>query len=166
MSKTSLQGGSFTAETNGEVVRRLRGEIKQRELEEAAGIPRGNLTRMETGKSVSIKLINKLAEHFKVHPKILLSDSALKITGDLLSDLATLRGVRIDFVANREDREKIVWIEECIYCHIQPDGEIEYKACQSENSLDNQHKFGKVSRNASDFQVLPVPDNSELVMIK
>lgn len=100
MAETSNFGGSLTAKVNSTKLKELRGNRKQSDIEVACGIPKGQLTRSENNKPLSIKHIIKLGEFHKVHPNELLSEEGMRTTGELLTDLATLRGVKIDFGAH------------------------------------------------------------------
>jgi transcriptional regulator with XRE-family HTH domain len=146
VAKTSARGGTLTAQANGAKLKQLRGERKQKEIEKGAGIPSGQLTRFETGKPVGIKYLNRLAEFYHVAPVELLSEEGLRTTGELLTDLATLRGVKVDFSTNGNVIRPTEWVEECIYCHKERenvDSNLEF--CPNENSPDREHKFGKVA---------------------
>lgn len=109
VANTSARGGTLTAQANSAKLRDLRGERKQKEIERGCGIPSGQLTRFETGKPVGIKYLIKLADFYsKLHgvhiaPAELLSEKGLSTTGELLTDLATLRGVKIDFSSSNGD---------------------------------------------------------------
>lgn len=103
MAQTGLMGGAFTVKPNGErlqALRKTRTKMKQPELEDALGIPHGQLTRIETGKPSSIKYILKLAAHFDTTPAEITDPEGLVNTKDVLVDLATLHGVKIDFGGN------------------------------------------------------------------
>lgn len=107
MAKDSIRGGTLTAKTNGSKLARLRQarKLKQRDVEEELGIPRGQLTRFETGKLVGIKYILKLASFYGEKPKDLLDSEGITSTSDLLTDLAKLHGARLDFSENGNNSE-------------------------------------------------------------
>lgn len=100
MATNSSRGGTLTAYANGARLKQLRGNRKQSEIEDACGIPHGQLTRFETGKPVSITNLLTLAGFYQVEPASLLSEEGLKTTGELLALLAKLRGVTVNFASS------------------------------------------------------------------
>lgn len=113
MATTSTRGGTLTAKANGPRLTKLRvaKKLKQREVEVELDIPRGQLTRFETGKPVGIKYLLKLADFYEVPPKELLDLNGIATTSTLLTDLAKLHGVTIDFGTNGEHSK-----EQCEEC--------------------------------------------------
>lgn len=102
MANKSACGGSLTAKPDGAKLKLLRGKTKQHIVEVACGMSSGYLTRFENSKPVSIKMLLKVADYYKVFPKELLSEEGLTNTKELLMDLASIHGVRIDFGTNGE----------------------------------------------------------------
>lgn len=107
MATKSIRGGTLTAQANGRKLMQLRVAkgLKQRDVETEVGIPHGQLTRFETGKPVGIKYLLRLAAYYGQHPKDLLSPEGISTTSDLLTDLAKLHGVKVDFGTNGEHSE-------------------------------------------------------------
>lgn len=102
MATESIRGGTLTTIADGEKLKSLRGDRKQRDVEKATGISPGQLTRFETGKPVGIKYILKLASFYRTPPKDLLDAKGIATTSELLRDLAELHGARLDFSHNGE----------------------------------------------------------------
>lgn len=107
MATKSIRGGTLTAQANGPKLMKLRMSkgLKQRDVETEVGIPYGQLTRFETGKPVGIKYLLRLASYYEQNPKDLLSPEGIASTSGLLTDLARLHGVKIDFGTNGDNSE-------------------------------------------------------------
>lgn len=110
MAQTSARGGTLTAKANGAKLSQLRDarSLKQREVEESLDIPRGQLTRFETGKPVGVKYLLKLADFYGVKPKELLDPEGITTTSELLTDLCRLYEVKIDFSTNGNGNHETV----------------------------------------------------------
>jgi transcriptional regulator with XRE-family HTH domain len=97
MGTTSLSGGSLTVIAKGNHLRELREQkgLKQREVEDAIGIPRMRLSLYERNNSpVSLYHLNKLARFYEVEPKTLVSTESLIKTAELTLELMKFHGFR------------------------------------------------------------------------
>lgn len=91
MGRRNYQGGTFTVSPDGERLKALRGSYPkqppQHEVEKAAGVSRGQLTRYETGKPASAQDLKKLAEFYGVEPAELLSPEGLQMCNEILEEM-------------------------------------------------------------------------------
>lgn len=106
MAQTSARGGTLTARPDGAKLKSLRGDRKQKQVEDDNDIPRGQLTRFETNKPVGIKYLLRLARYYSRPAKELLHQDGVASTSDLLRDLAELHGAKLDFGTNGEHSEE------------------------------------------------------------
>jgi transcriptional regulator with XRE-family HTH domain len=73
-----LKGVTFTVRPDGERLRRLRGMLRQREVEEACGLGLNQLTRFENGLPVNLHVLAALANYYGVSPASLLDEDVLQ----------------------------------------------------------------------------------------
>ena len=99
MAQTGMMGGSLTIAVNGSRLRALRKDrkLKQYEVQEECGLPRGRLTQYENGKPAPIEHLLKLGRFFGCEGRELADPEALRLNKSLMLDLVEFHGARLDY---------------------------------------------------------------------
>lgn len=112
MGRRNYQGGTFTVAPDGERLKALRGaypkQPPQHEVEKAAGVSRGQLTRYETGKPASAADLKKLAEFYGVEPAELLSPEGLEMCNQILDEMCLFTNKSVVANTNGNTKDSLI----------------------------------------------------------